>query len=147
WSQMNVSLNRLLILLQGGPAEQLSRHSQTGLRGNYPAVPQLSKGDEHRLEQLVAEHLSYRYPGSERGIEDIHLRLERGKFTVITGRIGSGKTTLLRVLLGLLPKQSGQVYWNGQQVDELASFFVPPRCSYTPQVPRLFSLTLKDNIL
>jgi ATP-binding cassette subfamily B protein len=28
-----------------------------------------------------------------------------------------------------------------------ADFFVPPRCSYTGQVPRLFSNTLRNNIL
>ncbi len=28
-----------------------------------------------------------------------------------------------------------------------ATFFVPPRCAYTPQGPRLFSETIKDNIL
>ena len=71
----------------------------------------------------------------------------RGSFTVITGRIGAGKSTLLRVLLGLIPKDAGELRWNGTPVAEPATFFVPPRCAYTAQVPRLFSETLKDNIL
>ena len=66
---------------------------------------------------------------------------------MITGRIGSGKTTLLRVLLGLLPKQAGEIRWNGQVVEDPAAFFVPPRSAYTSQVPLLFSESLKDNIL
>jgi len=73
--------------------------------------------------------------------------LQRGAFVVITGRIGSGKTTLLRALLGLLPKDAGEIRWNGAVVADPASFFVPPRCAYTSQVPRLFSETLRDNIL
>ncbi len=64
-----------------------------------------------------------------------------------TGRIGAGKTTLLRVIQGLLSKQSGEIYWNGERVDDPASFFVPPRSAYTAQVPLLFSETLQDNIL
>ena len=28
-----------------------------------------------------------------------------------------------------------------------ATFFVPPRCAYSPQTPRLFSESLRDNIL
>jgi len=75
------------------------------------------------------------------------LHIERGSFTVITGRIGSGKTTLLRALLGLLPVQSGEIYWNGQLVVDPANFFVPPRSAYTAQVPLLFSESLRDNIL
>ncbi|MCB8985992.1 MAG: ABC transporter ATP-binding protein [Ardenticatenaceae bacterium] len=82
-----------------------------------------------------------------RGIHDISLTIPRGSFTVITGRIGSGKTTLLRVLLGLLPQDSGEIFWNGELVTDPASFFTPPRSAYTPQVPRLFSESLRDNIL
>lgn len=91
--------------------------------------------------------LTYRYPDSRHGIEGIDLRLSRGSFTVITGQIGSGKTTLLRAVLGLVPKDAGQVQWNDNVVEDPATFFVPPRCAYTAQVPRLFSETLKDNIL
>ena len=44
---------------------------------------------------------------------------------MITGRIGSGKTTLLRALLGLLPADAGEIRWNGEPVEDPASFFVP----------------------
>jgi ATP-binding cassette, subfamily B, bacterial len=81
------------------------------------------------------------------GIDAIDLELARGSFTVITGEIGSGKTTLLKTLLGLLPAESGQIFWNGQLVSDPATFFVPPRSAYTGQVPRLFSEPLRDNIL
>jgi ATP-binding cassette subfamily B protein len=91
--------------------------------------------------------LSYRYPGGERGISLISFSLRRGSFTIITGRIGAGKTTLVRVLLGLLPRDAGTIRWNGVPVDDPAGFLVPPRCAYTPQVPRLFSESLEDNIL
>jgi ABC-type multidrug transport system fused ATPase/permease subunit len=80
-------------------------------------------------------------------VQGIDLDLQRGSFTVITGRIGSGKTTLLRALLGLLPAQSGEIRWNGELVADPAAFFRPPRTSYTPQVPRLFSDTLSSNLL
>jgi ABC-type multidrug transport system fused ATPase/permease subunit len=46
-----------------------------------------------------------------------------------------------------LPRQSGEIRWKGQTVDDAASFLVPPRAAYTAQVPRLFSETLKQNIL
>jgi ABC-type multidrug transport system fused ATPase/permease subunit len=73
--------------------------------------------------------------------------LNRGDFLVITGRIGSGKTTLLRAPQGLLPRGSREIYWNGEMVHDPASFFTPPHSSYTPQVPRLFSETLRENVL
>ncbi len=66
---------------------------------------------------------------------------------MVTGRVGSGKTTFLRVLLGLLPSKNGEVFWNGEKVSEPGTFFTPPRCAYTAQTPRLFSDTLRENIL
>jgi ABC-type multidrug transport system fused ATPase/permease subunit len=123
---------------------------------------------EDRLDQLRVVGLSYAYPaqaemntpaaapspdvaamGSNNvtGIDNIDLDLARGSFTVITGEIGSGKTTLLKALLGLVPAQSGQIFWNGQLVTDPATFFTPPRSAYTGQVPRLFSEALRDNIL
>ena len=32
-------------------------------------------------------------------------------------------------------------------VESPADFFVPPRAAYTAQVPRLFSISLRDNLL
>jgi ATP-binding cassette subfamily B protein len=77
----------------------------------------------------------------------VNLDIRRGTLTVVTGRIGSGKTTLLRALLGLLPLEAGEIRWNGELITAPGNFFVPPRCSYTAQVPRLFSNTLRNNIL
>src|SRR5690606_17673696 len=37
--------------------------------------------------------------------------------------------------------------WNGEVVTDAGNFFTPPRCAYTAQVPRLFSNTLRNNIL
>lgn len=117
------------------------------MRGPLPEVPFPPKTEADRLERLEVAGLAFRYPDTGRGIENVSLYLRRGTLTVVTGRIGAGKTTLLRVLLGLRPPVSGTILWNGVPVGDPASFFVPPRCAYTPQVPRLFSESVRDNIL
>jgi ATP-binding cassette, subfamily B, bacterial len=147
YRQMSVSIDRIEALLEGAPPGSLVDHHPTYLRGAYPTVPPRLKGPEHHLHCLEVTNLGYRFPGTDRGIENISLRLERGSFTVITGRIGSGKTTLLRVLLGLLPADQGEIRWNGERVDDPSSFLTPPRSAYAPQAPRLFSDSLRDNIL
>ncbi len=147
FKQSEVSFERMETLLQDAPAGALVQHAPLAMHGPLPEVPFVAKTDEHHLHLLEAVGLDYRYPGSAHGIHNVNLRLPRGSFTVITGRIGSGKTTLLRVLQGLLSKDGGKIYWNGQLVDDPATFFVPPRSAYTAQVPLLFSETLKDNIL
>lgn len=98
------------------------------------------------LTRLTLQGLTYVYPHSRNGIRDVHLTLDAGSFTVIAGRIGAGKSTLLKATLGLLPLQEGALAWNGQRVAQPDVFMTPPRVSYTPQVPKLFSDTLANNI-
>jgi ATP-binding cassette subfamily B protein len=143
WKQLNVSVRRMLALMRGEAsdvaAEGLIARTPLQLSGPLSTPARRSGGD---LRTLDATGLSYRY-----GIHDVRLRLERGTFTVLTGRIGAGKTTLLRVLLGLLPAEEGEIRWNGTVVGDPATFFAPPRAAYVPQVPRLFSDSLRANVL
>lgn len=118
-----------------------------GQQPPLPAVVQPFPNDDHQLQQLTASRLTYRYPGTTQGITEISFTLERGSLTVITGQMGAGKTTLLQALLGLLPLESGAIYWNQQRVVQPDRQLVPPRVAYTPQVPQLFSDSLRNNIL
>lgn len=147
YKQLDVSVQRMYRLMENAPLDALIQHSPVDLQGPLPDVHYAVKAPSDRLQELSAADLTFHYPGSASGIEGINLTLRRGTLTVITGRIGSGKTTLLRALLGLLPLEAGEVRWNGRLITSPGDFLVPPRCAYTAQVPRLFSNTLRDNIL
>jgi ATP-binding cassette subfamily B protein len=145
--QQDVSIARMVELIPDESPQVLMKHAPVYERGQLPALVFPEKTPAQRLETLTVRSLTYLHPGTEKGIRDIDLQLKRGTFTIITGRIGSGKTTLLRALLGLLPKDAGEIYWNDRLVDDPASFFRPPYSAYTAQAPRLFSDTLRNNIL
>jgi len=147
YRQIGISVERMQRLMEGAPVDGLVEFSQVYIDGTLPDVVYPKKTDAHHLHSLSTKDLSYKFPESENGIGEINLNLKRGTLTVVTGRIGSGKTTLLRVLLGLLPRDSGEIFWNGDLVDDPATTFIPPLCAYTAQVPRLFSDSLRDNIL
>lgn len=147
YKQTNVAVSRMEHLLQGAAPEALVEPGRIYQDASPPALPYVARVVAHRLNELTVTDLTYRYPGSRQGIENINLKLRCGSFTVVTGRMGSGKTTLVRVLLGLLPSDTGEIRWNGELVQDPATFFAPPRCAYTAQVPRLFSNTLRNNIL
>ncbi|MDQ3328087.1 MAG: ABC transporter ATP-binding protein/permease [Chloroflexota bacterium] len=147
YKQAGVSVARMTALLGGAPSIALSAHGPVYLRRAQPEAPVHIGHNHDPLECVEATGLTYRYEDGGRGIANVNLSLPRGSFTVVTGRIGSGKTTLLEVLLGLLPRTSGDICWNGDHVDDPATFFVPPRSAYTPQNPRLFSESLRENLL
>ena len=147
YRQVGVSVERLLALLQGADPETLAApapvwpHEQPA-----PAAPAVRPvGD--RLTTIETRALTYQHPGTSRGIAGVDLRMRRGDFIVVTGRIGAGKTTLLRTLLGLLPADSGEIRWNEARLADPATFLIPPRAAYIPQAPRLFSATVRENIL
>lgn len=138
-----VSFSRMRVLVPDEPAGALVAPAPLYLSGALPALP--PPPARERLERVEVRGLTC--ASGRGGLHNVSFVLERGSFTVVTGRIGSGKTTLLRALLGLLPLDGGEVRWNGRVVGDPATFFVPPRSAYTPQLPRLFSETLRENVL
>ncbi|MEP6695094.1 MAG: ABC transporter ATP-binding protein, partial [Chloroflexota bacterium] len=158
YKQLDVSVARMLALMRGGatnvPTSALLDPTPLdlagALSGERPApeveTPARRASGHAAVDTLrrvettgVTYHFGRATSASERapGIDDVSLVLRRGELTVVTGRVGAGKTTLLRVLLGLLPCDAGEIRWNDERVDDAATFFVPPRCAYVPQVPRL----------
>ncbi|MDP9363875.1 MAG: ABC transporter ATP-binding protein/permease [Chloroflexota bacterium] len=147
FTQTTVAFGRLRTLIGRAPASALAAPAPLHLRGPLPnpRPPEGTCAEPPRL--VTATGLTYRHPESGQGIVDVDLRLPRGTLTVVTGRVGAGKSTLLRAFLGLLPPDLGEVRWNGALVEDPAAFFTPPRAAYTAQTPRLFSDTLRRNIL
>jgi len=153
--QAGVSMDRLVDLMRGAGWRDLVASRRLDLDDESgSAGPEPREGTSHRkmppdgrFERLSVRGLGYRYSTSGGGIQDIDLDIARGEFVVVTGRIGSGKTTLLRTLLGLLPATSGTIEWNDRVVADPAAFMIPPHTAYTPQVPGLFSMSLRDNLL
>jgi ATP-binding cassette, subfamily B, bacterial len=141
--QASVATGRLAAVAGSDDVTVLS-----GSRGSASRnpVPNGGTGDREHLRELRADNLSYIHPGGTPGISDINFCVRAGTLVVVTGRIGSGKTTLLRCLAGLLALRSGALYWNETEVADPALVMTPPRAGYVPQVPHLFSDTLRDNI-
>jgi ABC-type multidrug transport system fused ATPase/permease subunit len=145
--QAGVSVRRMHALTEHETPAELAAPGPIHVHGALPEVPVVARTPADRLERLEVRGLTYVHPSSGRGVCDVSFSLERGGFTVVTGRVGAGKSTLLRALLGVLPAQGGEARWNGDVVEDPSRFFVPPRCAYTAQAPRLFSETLRDNVL
>ena len=145
--QAKVSLERMDALFLDHRSKRLVEASPVYLNGNAPPIRNPRTAESDRLQSLTVSRLSYRFPASRNGIDDISFRIRRGSFTVLSGELGSGKSLLLRVLLGLIPPTSGEIRWNGRLLEDPSTELVPPKVAYTAQSPRLFSESLRDNIL
>lgn len=147
FKQTTVAFQRLQTLTGDAPATALAAPASLHLRGPLPSAAPAVETRSPPLRLVTATGLSYLHPESGRGIVDVDLHVPSGTLTVVTGRVGSGKTTLLRTFLGLLPRESGEIRWNEALIEDPAAFLTPPRAAYTAQAPRLFSDTLRRNVL
>ena len=144
--QAKVSLRRMGELVAADRFDDLLAFRPIDIdRGDAPVVRDVDP-PRNELIQLEVTGLTARHPSTGGGISDLDLTVDGGEFVVVTGPVGSGKSTLLRALAGLIDRQHGTVRWNGETIEDLGAWFVPPNVAHLPQVPRLFSESLADNI-
>jgi len=71
--------------------------------------------NEHNVI-LEVENVSASYTGKEMVLEDIDLKIKRGRTISLVGESGSGKSTLARVITGLLPPLQGKIIFEGKEL-------------------------------
>jgi peptide/nickel transport system ATP-binding protein len=65
---------------------------------------------------LDIRNVTASYTGKGNVLEEISLKIRRGKTVALVGESGSGKSTLARVITGLLPPSQGSVLYNGHEL-------------------------------
>ena len=53
-------------------------------------------------------------------LDDVSLEFKPGKCNLIIGQSGSGKTVLMKCLVGLLPVDSGEIYFDTRVISKLS---------------------------
>lgn len=83
-------------------------------------------------------------------LDNLNFKISAGKTTVVIGPSGCGKTVLLKILIMLLPPTRGEVYFDGQKIDNLSEnklIEVRRRCGFLFQAGALFdSQTVAENV-
>ena len=64
----------------------------------------------------------------------------------ITGRTGSGKSTLANLILRMYDIESGQIFIDGQAINEISLNSYRSQVGFVPQEVFLFSDTIANNI-
>lgn len=70
------------------------------------------------MSKVVLENLT-KYFGETRAAENISLKIEDGEFFALLGPSGCGKTTALRLIAGLEKPDRGNIFFDGEKVNNL----------------------------
>ena len=100
------------------------------------------------IESIEFKDFHFTYPGEETPLlKEINLTLNKGETLGIVGKTGSGKTTLLMQLLHQFPYRGEKLLINGEPLIDYDSQSVAGHLAYVPQEHRLFSRTIRENML
>ena len=82
-------------------------------------------------------------------LHDVALKLPGATTAGLVGRNGAGKTTLMRAIMGLIPIQSGEIRFDGQDLQKTPPYHRPRLgIGYMPEDRRLIpELTVEENVL
>ncbi|MHA1166946.1 MAG: ABC transporter ATP-binding protein [Candidatus Hodarchaeales archaeon] len=93
---------------------------------------------------IQLENVSKSYEG-ENVLNSVNFSVKDNEFTTVIGESGSGKTTMLKIIAGLVKQDSGHVYFDGENIDDLSPG--NRRIGYVPQSQVLFPhMNTFDNV-
>lgn len=91
--------------------------------------------------------IGFRYPGAQNNaIADVDFAVEAGRTVAVVGRSGSGKSTLVKLLARFYLPTVGEIYLDGQDVQEIDLAHYREQLGFVPQNITLFSDSVAGNI-
>jgi ATP-binding cassette subfamily C protein LapB len=129
-------------------------HSRAALQ-SLDRIWQL-QDDHHGVDQpIVLERIQGAFNlegveasyGSNRALAIAKLSIQPGEKVAVLGSVGSGKTTLLRLLSGMYKPQKGSISLDGVDLSMISKPLLAESIGYLQQEGRLFSGSLRDNLV
>ena len=100
------------------------------------------------MSKLEIKNLSFSYDNERLVVDDISFSVEKGSFVAVLGHNGSGKSTLAKLIVGLLEKNSGQIFFDDEEMDRKSIKKLQSKTALVFQNPdnQFIGATVEDDI-
>ena len=79
-------------------------------------------------------------------LDNINLKINKGQYTGLCGKIGSGKSTIIDLIMRVVEPQDGEILFDEKNYKDLKISGIRDSIGYVPQDSFLFSATIEENI-
>jgi ATP-binding cassette subfamily B protein len=131
YREAEASLNNFKTLMQKAPEAQPKNPQHLG------NITQLS------FDKVAFKHIT----ATQKAIDNISFKVDKGETIAFVGPSGSGKTTLMKLLVGLYRPNEGNIFYNGIDENNVDFEDLRNQIGFVTQDTQLFSGTIKENLL
>tara|TARA_R110002072_G_scaffold4706_12_gene32909 strand:+ start:516 stop:2150 length:1635 start_codon:yes stop_codon:yes gene_type:complete len=101
-----------------GSVEQIITRPEKDYTRQLVSLHKIEKPPVPPMEEITlrVEGIDAAYGNMVRVLHDVTMEVAKGQTLAIVGESGSGKSTMARVITGLLPPESGRIFFHGQEL-------------------------------
>lgn len=112
-----------------------------------PEIDRSGRDLSSELTTIKLEKVSFTYPNREQEIfNQLTHTFPKHQIIGLLGKSGSGKSTLMKLIMRWYDTTKGAILLNGNPVTDLSGRSVQDKIAYIPQIPQIFSQTIRENL-
>lgn len=119
------------------------------LMGKDENIENIYKGAiaEKLYGNIKFSNVSFSYVEEKNILENINFSINKGEKIALVGETGAGKTTIINLILGFYKINSGNIMFDGKNIDDISLESLRKNISFIQQNPYVFNDTIKRNII
>ena len=111
-------------------------------------IENIYKGEStEKLEGNISfKSVNFSYTEGKQVLNNVTFAINKGEKVALVGETGAGKTTIINLILGFYKVNSGNILFDGKNMDDISLESIRKNVSFIQQNPYIFDDTIKRNI-
>ncbi|KAL0477837.1 ATP-binding cassette, subfamily B [Acrasis kona] len=114
-----------------------------------PAIPSRGGITPPKIDGILEfKNISFSYPTRPNVtvMKNFNLSIKKGQHVALVGESGCGKSTITGLIMRFYEPNTGQVYLDGNSINEIDPYWIHKNVAIVTQEPVLFATTIRKNI-